>query len=61
MFSPDYILIIDSDTRIPEDCLLDGASEMEQSPEVGILQHASGTFLAGAGYVRPASRVSPSY
>ncbi|MGG6495707.1 UNVERIFIED_CONTAM: glycosyltransferase family 2 protein, partial [Bacteroidetes bacterium 56_B9] len=24
----DYILIIDSDTRIPEDCLLDAVSEM---------------------------------
>jgi len=31
----DYILLIDSDTRVPEDCLLDAASEMEQSPEVG--------------------------
>jgi hypothetical protein len=25
----DYILIIDSDTRVLEDCLLDAASEME--------------------------------
>jgi len=32
----DYILLIDSDTRVPEDCLLDAASEMEQSPEVGM-------------------------
>lgn len=31
----DYILLIDSDTRVPEDCLLDTVSEMEQSPEVG--------------------------
>ncbi|KAL8276305.1 hypothetical protein RQP46_011300 [Phenoliferia psychrophenolica] len=46
----DYILLIDSDTRIPADCFMDAISEMEQSPEVGILQHASGTFLAGAGY-----------
>lgn len=28
----DYILIIDSDTRVPEDCFLDAVSEMEQSP-----------------------------
>jgi cellulose synthase/poly-beta-1,6-N-acetylglucosamine synthase-like glycosyltransferase len=28
----DYILLLDSDTRIPEDCLLDAASEMESSP-----------------------------
>ncbi|GAA6031495.1 hypothetical protein JCM8097_006483 [Rhodosporidiobolus ruineniae] len=46
----EYILIIDSDTRVPRDCLLDGACEMNASPEVGVLQHASGTFLAGAGY-----------
>lgn len=46
----DYILMIDSDSRIPEDCFLDAASEMEQSPEVGILQHVAGTFTVGAGY-----------
>jgi cellulose synthase/poly-beta-1,6-N-acetylglucosamine synthase-like glycosyltransferase len=46
----EYILIIDSDTRVPKDCLLDGACEMNASPEVGVIQHASGTFLAGAGY-----------
>jgi hypothetical protein len=27
----DYIVLIDSDTRVPSDCLLDAASEMEQS------------------------------
>lgn len=46
----DYILLLDSDTRIPVDCLLDSVSEMETSPDVAILQHCSGTFLAGAGY-----------
>lgn len=40
----DYILLIDSDTRVPVDCLLDAASEMEQSPEVGILQYNSGVM-----------------
>ncbi|KAI9647811.1 hypothetical protein NHQ30_004199 [Ciborinia camelliae] len=40
----DYILLIDSDTRVPSDCLLDAASEMEQSPEVGILQFNSGVM-----------------
>ncbi|KAI9809406.1 MAG: hypothetical protein M1826_003919 [Phylliscum demangeonii] len=40
----DYILLIDSDTRVPADCLLDAASEMEQSPEVGILQYSSGVM-----------------
>lgn len=41
----DYILLIDSDTRVPEDCRLDSVSEMEQSPEVGILQFSSGVSL----------------
>ncbi|KAI9819367.1 MAG: hypothetical protein M1826_001164 [Phylliscum demangeonii] len=40
----DYILLIDSDTRVPTDCLLDAVSEMEQSPEVGILQFSSGVM-----------------
>ncbi|THV51466.1 hypothetical protein BGAL_0110g00250 [Botrytis galanthina] len=37
----DYIMLIDSDTQVPEDCLLDAASEMEQSPDVGIIQFSS--------------------
>jgi len=40
----DYILIIDSDTRVPKDCLLDAASEMEQSPEVAVIQFSSGVM-----------------
>ena len=40
----DYILLIDSDTRVPADCLLDAVSEMEQSPEVGIMQFNSGVM-----------------
>ncbi|KAI1101297.1 glycosyl transferase family group 2-domain-containing protein [Jackrogersella minutella] len=40
----DYILIIDSDTRVPPDCLLDAVSEMEQSPDVGIMQFSSGVM-----------------
>ncbi|QIW99919.1 hypothetical protein AMS68_005437 [Peltaster fructicola] len=40
----DYILIIDSDTRVPKDCFLDAVSEMEQCPEVAIIQHASGVM-----------------
>ena len=46
----EYILLVDSDTRIPIDSFLDAVSEMEQSPEVAILQHSSGTFLSGAGF-----------
>ncbi|KAK8061686.1 glycosyl transferase family group 2 domain-containing protein [Apiospora phragmitis] len=48
----DYILImtnhahlpVDSDTRVPADCLLDAVSEMEQSPDVGIMQFSSGVM-----------------
>lgn len=40
----DYILLVDSDTRVPADCLLDAVSEMEQSPEVGIMQFSSGVL-----------------
>ncbi|KAK6210383.1 glycosyltransferase family 2 protein [Colletotrichum tabaci] len=40
----DYILLIDSDTRVPRDCLLDAVSEMEASPEVAILQYTSGVM-----------------
>lgn len=40
----DYILLIDSDTRVPVDCLLDAVSEMEQSPDVGIMQFSSGVM-----------------
>jgi len=40
----DYIILIDSDTRVPEDCILDAVSEMEQSPEVGIMQFSSGVM-----------------
>ncbi|GAA6034551.1 hypothetical protein JCM8097_005388 [Rhodosporidiobolus ruineniae] len=46
----ELVLLIDSDTRIPRDCFLDAACEMAQSPEVGILQHQNGVFLAGAGF-----------
>ncbi|EKG20239.1 Glycosyl transferase family 2 [Macrophomina phaseolina MS6] len=40
----DYVLLIDSDTRVPKDCFLDAVSEMEQSPEVGILQYSCGVM-----------------
>lgn len=40
----DYILIIDSDTRVPKDCFLDAVSEMEQNPNVAIIQYASGVM-----------------
>ena len=40
----DYILLIDSDTRVPTDCFLSAVSEMEVSPEVAIIQFASGVM-----------------
>lgn len=46
----DYILIIDSDTRVPADCLLDAVSEMEQSPEVAILQFSSGVMNVSTSF-----------
>ncbi|OIW23665.1 hypothetical protein CONLIGDRAFT_585920 [Coniochaeta ligniaria NRRL 30616] len=46
----DYILIIDSDTRVPKDCLLDAVSEMEQSPDVAIVQFSSGVMNVTNSY-----------
>ncbi|KAL9102857.1 MAG: hypothetical protein Q9163_002038 [Psora crenata] len=46
----DYILIVDSDTRIPSDCFLDAVSEMNASPEVGILQFNSGVMQVQHDY-----------
>ena len=46
----DYILLIDSDTRVPEDCLLDAVSEMEQSPDVSVVQFSSGVLNVTASY-----------
>ena len=40
----DYILIVDSDTRVPADCFLDAVSEMEQSPQVAIIQFTAGVL-----------------
>jgi hypothetical protein len=46
----DYILLIDSDTRVPQDCLLDAVSEMEQSPEVALIQFSSGVMNVTNSY-----------
>lgn len=46
----DYVLLIDSDTRVPSDCLLDAASEMEHSPEVAIIQFSSGVMQVANDY-----------
>lgn len=41
----EFILLIDSDTRVPEDCFIDSVSEMFRSPDVAIIQHASGVMM----------------
>ncbi|KAK9366095.1 glycosyl transferase family group 2-domain-containing protein [Lipomyces kononenkoae] len=46
----DIILLVDSDTRVPEDCLLDAASEFHHSPEVAILQHTAGVMMVVYNY-----------
>ncbi|KAJ3159495.1 hypothetical protein HK101_001055 [Irineochytrium annulatum] len=46
----DIILIVDSDTRVPEDCLLDAASEFIESPEVAIIQHSAAPMLVTFNY-----------
>lgn len=46
----DLVLLIDSDTRVPEDCLLDAASEMVLCPDVGVLQHCSGVMIVSDSY-----------
>ncbi|KAF9264999.1 hypothetical protein L218DRAFT_986582 [Marasmius fiardii PR-910] len=37
----DVILIVDSDTIVPEDCFRDAARELAECPEVAIIQHES--------------------
>lgn len=50
----DYILLIDSDTRVPADCFLDAVSEMEQAPQVAILQYSSGVMNVTSSYFEKA-------
>ncbi|KAF2475919.1 uncharacterized protein BDR25DRAFT_89438 [Lindgomyces ingoldianus] len=46
----EIILIVDSDTRVPEDCLMYGAAEMFLSPEVAIVQHSTGVMQVSGDY-----------
>lgn len=46
----EFILLLDSDTRVPVDCLLYGAAEMFLSPEVAIVQHSSGVMQVVGDY-----------
>ena len=47
----EIVLIVDSDTVVPEDCLRDAAREMAECPMVAIIQHESGQFGAIAAAV----------
>jgi hypothetical protein len=46
----EFILLVDSDTIVPEDCLMYGAAEMYLSPEVAIVQHATGVMQVSWDY-----------
>ncbi|KAG8792494.1 hypothetical protein FRC17_008591, partial [Serendipita sp. 399] len=46
----EVILIVDSDTIVPEDCLRDAAREMAESPEVGVIQHESDVMQVAHNY-----------
>ncbi|KAK6361158.1 hypothetical protein TWF730_004902 [Orbilia blumenaviensis] len=46
----EIILIVDSDTRVPEYCLIYGAVEMFLSPEVAIIQHSAGVMQVVGDY-----------
>lgn len=46
----EIILIVDSDTVVPEDCLRDAARELHESPEVGIIQHESDVMQVANHY-----------
>ncbi|EJD36732.1 hypothetical protein AURDEDRAFT_92601 [Auricularia subglabra TFB-10046 SS5] len=46
----EIILLVDSDTQVPEDCLRDAARELAVSPEVAILQHGSDVLQVAHHY-----------
>ncbi|KAF8063255.1 glycosyl transferase family group 2-domain-containing protein [Lyophyllum atratum] len=46
----EIILIIDSDTIVPEDCFHDAAREMWESPDVAIIQHESDVMQVAYHY-----------
>ncbi|KAL9715509.1 hypothetical protein Ac2012v2_002170 [Leucoagaricus gongylophorus] len=46
----EIILIVDSDTIVPEDCFRDAAREMGESPDVAIIQHESDVMQVAHHY-----------
>ncbi|PPQ94708.1 hypothetical protein CVT25_009563 [Psilocybe cyanescens] len=46
----EFVLIVDSDTVVPEDCLRDAAREMRACPTVAIIQHESDVMQVAHHY-----------
>ena len=46
----DYILLVDSDTRVPADCFFDATHEMDRSPQAAIIQFRSGVMNVTTSY-----------
>ena len=46
----EVVLIVDSDTVVPEDCLRDAARELAECPEVAIIQHESDVMQVAHHY-----------
>ncbi|KAF9447333.1 hypothetical protein P691DRAFT_776203 [Macrolepiota fuliginosa MF-IS2] len=46
----EFVLIVDADTVVPEDCLRDAAREMRACPTVGIIQHESDVMQVAHHY-----------
>ncbi|CAK5270569.1 unnamed protein product [Mycena citricolor] len=46
----EVILIVDSDTIVPEDCFRDAARELAESPDVAIIQHESDVMQVAHHY-----------
>lgn len=46
----EFLLLVDSDTIVPPDCLRDAAREMAKSPQVAIIQHESGVMSVAGHY-----------
>jgi len=46
----EIVLIVDSDTIVPEDCFRDAARELHESPELAIIQHESDVMQVAHHY-----------
>lgn len=44
------MLIIDSDTRVPVDCILDAVLEFRDSPDLGIIQHTAQALIVSGDF-----------